>query len=287
MFKAKEIGKIFGNTRILHNISFEISHGERVALVGASGVGKTTLLRILSGSVIPSSGCLCLDGLEVSGPGKTPHQELRKRAAMIYQSKNLVPSLTVLHNILIGELNRYSPFKGLLSMIWPLEKDKVLRALERVGLPHKLTARASRLSGGEMQRVALARLIIRDPEIFLADEPVSSLDISSGDDLMRLITELARELGKTLIVSTHNIAHVKTYFNRVIGLRNGAIMFDLPCEKITDSLWAELNKEAEPLPFDNELLLPAKISKRSLCGTEIKSQKDKTHIKSHRSGETI
>lgn len=272
MLKTEEIGKFFETLRVLESINIEIKKGEQVAIVGASGVGKTTLLRILSGAISPSVGCLYLNGVEVSSPEMKPQKRLRQSVGMIYQSKNLIPSLKVIHNVLIGRLSEYSLFKSLFSLLWPFEYEKAYEALKKVGLSHKIMSRADTLSGGESQKVTLARLLLRDPEIILADEPVSSLDKKSGDELMSLLSQFSLELGKSLIVSTHNISHVKNYFKRAIGLRQGLVMFDVVVSKLTNDLWEELYKEALPVYADEKELIAVKKLKRNTCITAVEME---------------
>ena len=141
-------------------------------------------------------------------------------------------------------------FQVLLSLIIPQEKKAAYIALERVGLADKISEQTSNLSGGEQQRVALARLLLQKPEIILADEPVASLDPARAEDILSMLTKLVKEEHQTLITSLHSVEYARKYFTRMIAIKNGQIFFDLPVNEVTDSLLSELYQLEELI--DNE-----------------------------------
>lgn len=222
----------------LSSLSFSIQKGERVALIGPSGAGKTTLLNTLATFITPTEGELKITGL--NHQDSKNRKKLAKKIGMIRQQFDLVSPLPVIHNVLAGRLADWGFFKSLVSLLIPQEKTLAVKALDRVGLEDKLYARTSTLSGGEQQRVALARLLVQKPEIILADEPVASLDPARAEDVLSILTKLVTEENQTLIASLHSVDYARKYFTRVIALRDGEIFFDLPTEKIEDQNLAAL-----------------------------------------------
>lgn len=236
-FKLKDISKTYERKIALSSLSITVKKGELVAVIGPSGAGKTTLLNILANIEKPGRGSLFIDGVPSQNiDGK----RLGKKVGIIRQQFDLVGPLPVIHNVLAGRLVDWGFFKSLLSLVIPQDKNLALSALNRVGLPDKAYERTSNLSGGEQQRVALARLLVQKPEIILADEPVSSLDPSRSEDILSMLTDLAREEGQTLVASLHSVKYAKKYFTRILALRDGKVFFDLPVEKVDDRVLSEL-----------------------------------------------
>ena len=220
----------------LKDINLNIHKGERVALVGPSGAGKTSLLNLLNGSIFPSQGKLRIFGQDVS---TIDHQELRQlqnKIGTVYQQFQLVDSLRVVHNVNAGHLGRWKFLKSALSLVWPQEVDKAIHALTQVGIPEKIYERTGSLSGGQQQRVALARILIQDPEVILADEPVSSVDPERSREIMNLLLHLSQRYERTLITSLHAIEFAFSHFERLIGLRHGRILFDAPPNHISSKM---------------------------------------------------
>ena len=227
------VSKAFPRVQALQGISFAIRPGERVALVGPSGSGKTTLLNLLSGMEQPDAGSLSIEGRRLSQGRR--RRELSRLVGLIHQQYDLVPQLPVLHNVLAGRFGRWGVFRSALSLVWPQDYGLAAAALARLGIADKLQERTSHLSGGEQQRVAIARLMVQSPRLTLADEPVASLDPARADDLMQLLVSIVAEAKKTLIASLHSTHLTRKYFTRAIGLREGALEFDLPVEHLTDA----------------------------------------------------
>ena len=238
IFRLDRVTKSYPGRQALSPTSLEISVGESVAVVGPSGSGKTTLLHLLAGVIRPDSGDIALNGHKLSE--MKPGRELSSLVGVIHQQYDLVPHLSVLHNVLAGRLGQWGILRSLVSLVSPRDRRLAVRALEQVGLVDRIYERASRLSGGEQQRVAIARLLVQDPKVIIADEPVASLDPARAAELIRLLARIARESEKTFISSIHSIDLAREYFDRVIGLRNGELQFDLPVESVSSELLAEL-----------------------------------------------
>ncbi len=227
-----EAGKTYGDVEAVRPLSLTIRPGETVALLGPSGSGKTTLLSMIAGELEPSDGSIHLRGRNLAD--LHPGRELSREVGMIHQQYDLVPNLSALQNVLAGRLGDWGLVKSVVSLLWPQDRQMGLTALERVGVSDRARVRAGLLSGGEQQRVAVARLLVQNPAIIVADEPVSSLDPARADEVMGILTEAARKAGKTLVATVHSTDVARTYFERLIGLRNGAREFDLPSHLVTD-----------------------------------------------------
>ncbi|MFN0059655.1 MAG: phosphonate ABC transporter ATP-binding protein [Planctomycetota bacterium] len=211
---------------LLERISFEVARGERLAIIGPSGAGKTTLLRLIAGVLKPTQGDVVTLGFDTRALHGRRLRELRRQVGFLYQSDNLVPGLRVIHNVLMGRLGRWSLAKSLLSLLWPREIPRARAALDEVELAHKLWALPTALSGGEQQRVALARLLLQEPQLYLADEPVNALDVRLGREVIELLVKVTRARSDTLIVSLHALDLLRGNFQRVIALRRGQLVFD-------------------------------------------------------------
>lgn len=238
MIEAKKISKHFERKIALSSLSFSIKQGEMVALIGPSGAGKTTLLNAIAGLVPLQTGELLIDGKPI--PSYKRGKLFAKKVGVIRQQFDLIGPLAVIHNVLAGRLADWGLFKSLFSLLVPQEKVIAVNALTRVGLPDKAYEITSSLSGGEQQRVAMARLMVQKPEVILADEPVASLDPARAEDVLAMLTKIVLEENQTLISSLHSVEYARKYFTRIISLKNGDIFFDLPTEKVTDDLIAEL-----------------------------------------------
>jgi phosphonate transport system ATP-binding protein len=234
LFRLDLASKTYGATPALAPLSLTIERGEAVAVVGPSGAGKTTLLHLLGGVIQPTDGEISLGGHLLAD--LSPGRELSRLVGVIHQQFDLVPQLSALHNVLAGHLGKWGLARSLVSLISPVDRDTARQALERVGLKDKLHERTFRLSGGEQQRVAIARLLVQDPDVIIADEPVASLDPARSRDLMGLLSGIVEESGKTLIASVHSAELVRAFFSRAVGLRSGGLVFDVPVEELTDDM---------------------------------------------------
>jgi len=224
----------------LQDCSLTIHRGERVALIGPSGAGKSTLLSLLNGSLAASSGRVWLLGQEINSIGPRALRRLQGGIGTVYQQHHLVSNLAVIHNVNAGHLGRWSLARAIWSLVWPQQVETATLALAQVGIAEKLYARTDRLSGGQQQRVALARVLVQDPLAMLADEPVSSVDPERSRELMALLRQLSQTTGKTLVISLHDVALALGYCDRIIGLRQGQILFDAAATEVIPEYITEL-----------------------------------------------
>ena len=252
LISIKSAAKVYGKNRGLSPLSLEIRAGERVALVGPSGSGKTTLLRLLAGSLVADGGAgtVKIDGRPPAS--LKPGRELAGLVGIVSQRFDLVPHLPAVHNVLAGRLGYWSLARAVTSLVWPLERRAAQDALAQVGLADKMNERPAQLSGGEQQRVAIARMLMQSPLVTLADEPVASLDPARAEEVMELLVGLTAAQNRTLIASLHTASLIRRHFTRVIGLRESRLQFDLPADGLTEGILAELyelrdDDDAEPL----------------------------------------
>jgi putative ABC transport system ATP-binding protein len=202
------------NTRALNNIDLNISRGQWTTITGPSGSGKTTLLNLIGCLDNPTSGAININESKLNSMNqKELTQFRRENIGLIFQQYHLIPYLTSLENVMVAQY-----FFGM------VDKDAAIKALENVGLSHRLTHRPSQLSGGEQQRVCIARALINKPNIILADEPTGNLDTKNGQTVMRLLKEL-NDLGHTLVLITHN-TEIANQGQRVIEMIDGEILKD-------------------------------------------------------------
>ncbi|MBD2357434.1 phosphonate ABC transporter ATP-binding protein [Tolypothrix sp. FACHB-123] len=226
--EVSKLSKSFKGKIALKNVSCTINDGEMVALIGASGSGKSTLLRHMNGLHLGDVGTVYTFGTVLQSKGKLHSRIriLRSQIGCIFQQFNLVNRLTVIENVLVGNLAKLSILRSILHLFTKEEKFQALAALERVGILEQAYKRASMLSGGQQQRVAIARCLVQRAKIILADEPIASLDPESARKVMELLVQLNRQSGITVVVSLHQIQMVRRYFERAIALRDGEVMFD-------------------------------------------------------------
>jgi len=234
------ITKHFGSTVALDDASLTVARGEVVVLLGLSGSGKSTLLRHVDGLERPTSGTVRVLGREVTRLTGRALRELRSEVGFIFQQFELVPSLTVLENVLTGSL---AAVRGPRLGLWSYgraAKVEALARLERVGLLDRAYQRADTLSGGQQQRVAIARALMQRPQVLLADEPVASLDPESSDQVMALIREIAADEGLTVICSLHQVDLALSWADRIVGLRHGQVVLDTATEGLSKAQVMEI-----------------------------------------------
>ncbi len=242
IFELKNVTKQFGSFSALTNINLQIKAGDRVALVGSSGAGKSTIISLLNGTILPTQGEVWVLGRNLAQLRPKLLRQVQRQIGTIYQQFHLVDNLRVIHNVNAGQLGRWSFPKATLSLIHPLEVDKAAKALAQVGILEKLYERTDRLSGGQQQRVAIARVLVQNPKAILADEPISSLDPERSREIMDILRQLSQNTGKTLVTSIHTIEFARSHYQRIIGLRQGQILFDIASEALTDTMIEELYK---------------------------------------------
>ena len=234
MIDFQSLGKTWPDgTRALSDVSLQVPRGQFCVVLGPSGAGKSTLLRAVNGLMRPTEGRLVIDGIEF---GADTERELRKRVAMIHQHFNLTLRMSVAGNVLAGLLPVVSTGRALLGWFTPEHRAKACRLLERVGLdPKHLQRRAGELSGGQQQRVGIARAFMLDPEMVLADEPVASLDPKISRDILTLVREAARERNTTVLCSLHQVDLAREFADRIVGMRDGRVVFDGTPAELTDA----------------------------------------------------
>lgn len=242
IFELKNVTKQFGNFQSLTDINLQIKAGDRVALVGSSGAGKSTIISLLNGTLLPTQGEVWVLGRNLSRLRPQLLRQVQRQVGTIYQQFHLVDNLRVIHNVNAGHLGRWSFPKAAFSLIRPLEVTTAAQALAQVGIGEKMYERTDRLSGGQQQRVAIARVLVQNPTAILADEPISSLDPERSREIMDILRQLSQETGKTLVTSIHTIEFARSHFQRIIGLKQGRIFFDMPAEDLSDKMIEELYK---------------------------------------------
>lgn len=238
MLRVEDLAKTYhadGNRWIeaLTGATFTIDKSQVVSVLGPSGAGKSTLIRCINRLVEPTAGHVWLDDAEITGMNKHDLHMARRQMGMIFQEYNLIERLTVMENVLSGQLGYVSFFQAMFRRFPQSTVNRAFQLLERVGLEGYHNQRADALSGGQRQRVGIARALIQNPKILLVDEPTSSLDPRTARNIMRLIKELARELEIPAVMNIHDVSLAREYADRVLGLADGAIVFDGPPERIS------------------------------------------------------
>lgn len=242
-FDLRAAGVDLAGRAVLDGVDLEVGAGEAVALVGPSGAGKTTLLRIMNGTLAPTRGEVRFEGAALSDLAPSALRRVRARVGFVHQDHSLVPNLYVSQNVLAGGLGQGRFGAALRILLWPARRDleRAHALLSRLGIERHLFTRTDALSGGEQQRVALARALFQEPHALLADEPVASVDPARARSLIELMRELASERGLALVVSLHDLGLAREFFPRVIGLREGRVVFDGSPEELSqpefDSLY--------------------------------------------------
>ena len=238
IYSLTGVSKFAEKIPIIQDITLCIKPEEKVAILGPSGVGKTTLIRLMSGEIHPDSGTVKLNGQ--NSFHFSQGRELARIVGVINQQFNLVDELSVMNNVLAGNLGRWNFFESIFSLISSRNSEIAQNALSMVDLSGRDRTKVSKLSGGEQQRVAIARLIVQDPAVILADEPVSSLDPARAEEIMNLLLKYVKTRSKTLVAVLHSFEFTKKYFDRVIGIREGAVYFDISTNALTQNVFEDL-----------------------------------------------
>lgn len=254
--------KSFNGRKVLQDISFEIGEGELVALIGASGSGKSTLLRHIAGFVSgdrETESCIRVGNLVVQEKGRIMRNVRRMRAEIgfIFQQFNLAGRLPLITNVLAGMLFRIPTYRSLLRWFTKSETEEGMKALSQVGMAEYARQRTSTLSGGQQQRAAIARSLVQNARVILADEPIASLDPESACNVMEILTRINREQGRTVLVSLHQVDMALRYCSRVIALNRGHIVFDGPVQALTPELLGDLYGEAGAELLGRDTIFPA------------------------------
>jgi phosphonate transport system ATP-binding protein len=248
-----------GGRRALDEVHIDVRPGERVAIVGPSGAGKTSLLRVFDSAQRPSAGALEVLGEDPWRLGSRDRRRLRSRLGLIHQAPPLPPRQRVVTAVLAGRLGSWSLPRALASLAYPSDIEGARDELARLDLADRLFDRCDRLSGGQAQRVGIARVLYQRPEIVLADEPVSALDPALANHTVGVLVSEAIERRITLVASLHAVDLALGHFPRVIGLREGRVAFDLPTAKVDDARLEALYAQEgyTPTQHGRPLELPA------------------------------
>ena len=243
--QVNDVSKQFnGRVHALDSVSFRLGEGEFVSVIGPSGAGKTTLIRILNGSERCDAGEVILDGEHLETAKGSAKRSLQKRLGTIYQDFALVDSASALQNVLNAALPDMAFVPAIVGAFGASRRKAAARLLERVGLSDKLDEPVRDLSGGQKQRVAIARALMREPAILLADEPVASLDPVTGRQILELLKDIQQTEGLTVLMNSHNLALAQEFSDRLIGLNTGKLVYDGPASRATDDVIAAIYGEA-------------------------------------------
>lgn len=244
-----------GAAPALKALDLRVAPGEQVAVIGPSGAGKTTLLQLLACALPPGGGVLQVDGRSPWQLPRTELQRLRGRLFLAPQVPPLPPRQRVVTAVLAGRLPAMGTWQSLRSLFYPVDIPAAFDALDRFDLADKLFERVDRLSGGERQRVGLARTLLSPATLWLVDEPLSALDPTRARQAIATLLSAARERGATLVTTLHQVEVALEHFPRIVGLRDGALAFDLPAAEVTrerlNALYAQHEDELTgPAPQD-------------------------------------
>ena len=233
MLELKSLTKRFGDKIAVDAATFNVDRPMMIGIIGRSGAGKSTLLRMLNRLSDASEGEFLFEGREISSLRGAARREWQSRCAMIFQQFNLVPRMDVVSNVLHGTLNRRSTFATMFNLYPQEDIHKAIEILDRLGIAEQSPKRAEVLSGGQQQRVAIARALMQDPSIILADEPIASLDPMNAQIVMDALRRIHEEDGRMVIANLHTLDTARRYCDRVIGMRDGRIVFDGRPDQLT------------------------------------------------------
>lgn len=235
MITFKNVSKQYTGGRLaLDSIALTIEKGTMVSVIGPSGAGKTTFIRCINRLIDCTAGTVEIDGEALQKMNSLRLKQLRRKIGMIFQNYNLVERLTVLENTLHGCLGALPFYRSLFGLYPQSERTRALAILEDLGLSDYLYQRCADLSGGQKQRTGIARALMQNPEILLCDEPVSSLDPQSAQDILCYIEKIVKTGNLTCIMNLHHVEYAKRYSNRILGLRDGRLVFDGKSEELSE-----------------------------------------------------
>jgi phosphonate transport system ATP-binding protein len=240
MLQVQNVSRFFGQKAAVDNISFDVEGPAFVGIIGRSGAGKSTFLRMMNRLTDASAGQILVEGRDVLALQGAAARAWQSQCAMIFQQFNLVPRMDVASNVLHGILNRRSTIQTMFNL-WP--RADILRALDildRLGIAEQAPKRAEALSGGQQQRVAIARALMQDPKVILADEPIASLDPMNAQIVMDTLKRINVEDKRMVIANLHTLDTARKYCDRVIGMRDGRIVFDGTPDQLSTGIAREI-----------------------------------------------
>jgi phosphonate transport system ATP-binding protein len=232
VLEIRHLTKVYeGGVQALTDVDLTVQDGEFLVVIGLSGSGKSTLMRCINRLIEPTDGQILYNGIDVTAASSEQLRLVRRKIGMVFQHFNLVNRSTVLTNVLSGRLGYVNPWASVLHRFPKAEMERAMRALNRVGIAEKAQTRADELSGGQQQRVGIARALMQEPEMVLADEPVSALDPATSHSVLRYLEQINREDGTTVICNLHFLDLARRYGTRIVALKAGKLIFDgLPDE---------------------------------------------------------
>lgn len=234
MLAIKNITKTYENGhKAIEDISFSVDDGEFLSIIGPSGAGKSTVLRSINQLITDDSGEILFDSQDIRQADKRTLRKIRSQIGMVFQHYNLVGRLSAIENVLHGALGRKSTLTGAFGWYTAQEKQDAAELLELVGLGEFLYTRADELSGGQMQRVGIARALMQKPKIILTDEPIASLDPQSTLVVMDYLRKIAKEMNITVIANLHQVDIAKEYSDKIVGINHGRVVFDGVPQELT------------------------------------------------------
>ncbi|MBS9335267.1 phosphonate ABC transporter ATP-binding protein [Fructobacillus sp. M1-13] len=243
--EIKNVSKVYPNGTIgLKDINLDIKQGEFVMIVGLSGSGKSTLLRAINRLHDVTEGEILIDGQNITKATGDKLHKIRRSTAMIFQNYNLVKTSSVYRNVMSGRVGYYPAWKAALGLFTKEDQEMVKTNLSRVNLLDKYYVKARDLSGGQQQRVGIARALMQEPSVILADEPVSGLDPKTTKQVMNDLKKLNEEDGMTIVLNVHSIGLALKYSSRIVGLKDGRIIYDKPIEEVDKRDFKEIYREA-------------------------------------------
>lgn len=246
LLTIRNLRKSYGqNIYVLKGVNVEFTAEEFVAVIGPSGAGKSTFMRCINRMIDPSEGEIIFDGVHMEKIKGKALRRQRSDIGMIFQHYNLIGRVNVIKNVLYGRLGKMPLWKSLFGLYGEQDKQEAYRLLEKVGLAEYIYKRADTLSGGQMQRVGICRAIVQQPKLLLADEPIASLDPKSADVVMDQLKSITTERKLTCLVNLHQVEYAQKYASRIIGLKEGRIVFDGAPVELTKEIIADIYGEKE------------------------------------------
>ena len=246
MLEIKQLVKKYRTGDLaLNGVDLKVEKGQVMALIGPSGAGKSTLIRCVNRLEAPTSGEIWFNGENIVKLRSGKLRKARRNMGMIFQEYALVERLTVMENVLSGRLGYVGFWRSYLRKFPQTDVKEAFRLLEKVGLEKMFNKRADELSGGQRQRVGIARALIQNPDILLVDEPTASLDPKTSRQIMRLITELCEEQQLAAIINIHDVALAQMFSERIVGLREGSIVYDGSPDDLKPDVLTEIYGEED------------------------------------------
>jgi len=240
VLRIDKLTKRFGDNIAVNAATLDVDKPCMIGIIGRSGAGKSTLLRMINRLSDATDGRILFEDRDVTRLRGAEKRAWQAQCAMIFQQFNLVPRMDVVSNVLHGTLNRRSTLATMFNLYPTEDIHRAIDILDRLGIAAHAAKRAEALSGGQQQRVAIARALMQDPAIILADEPIASLDPMNAQVVMQALRRIHEEDGRTVIANLHTLDTARRYCDRVVGMRDGRIVFDGLPEQLTTGVAREI-----------------------------------------------